>query len=50
MRLARLDVTVGIAKLEQTNKNGPKLAPPVKAADSLVLRPAPCRDSPSFLS
>ena len=38
MRLARLNVTVGVAKLERINKRDPQLASLVEAANALVLR------------
>ena len=47
MSLARLNVMVGVAKLERINKSDPDLAPLVAAAKTLVLSPtAPAPQAP----
>ena len=49
MRLTRLNVTVGVAKLERINKKDRRLAPLVEAAKSLAPSPGTRSDSPLFL-
>ena len=47
-RLARLNVKVGVAKLERINKRDAKLAPLVEAANALVLRSGTTQRQPEF--